>query len=198
MTSPTGHEPEPHPNGWSIRDVLAEIDKRNDARFSGSDRLHEQRFADFRTDANERDLRYQQRFDAQEKAVRDALAAAKEAVTAALIAADRAVTKAELASERRFEGVNEFRAQLADQAATLMPRAESTLILNTINDKVDVAVARIDERLSKISEAGVSTKSGHEGAAIIGDKWRTTMLAIASIAISLITVIVVVLVSTHA
>jgi hypothetical protein len=27
-----------HPNGWSIRDVLAEIDKRNDERFTGSDR----------------------------------------------------------------------------------------------------------------------------------------------------------------
>src|ERR1035437_7368139 len=81
----------------------------------------------FQVLGNERNLRYQQRFDAQEKALHVALEAAKEAVSAALLAADRAISKSESASERRFESVNEFRAQLADQAATFMPRAEANL-----------------------------------------------------------------------
>ena len=45
--------------------------------------------------------------------------------TLALTAADKAVTKAETATEKRFEGVNEFRGALSDQAANLMSRVES-------------------------------------------------------------------------
>ena len=58
---------------------------------------------------SERDDRYSQRFDAQEKAVAAALAAAKEAVT-----------KAETATEKRLEGVNEFRQSLEDQQRTFI------------------------------------------------------------------------------
>jgi len=58
----------------------------------------------------ERDIQYQQRFDAQEKAV-----------IAALAAADRANTKAELAADKRFDAVNEFRQTLTDQTATFIP-----------------------------------------------------------------------------
>jgi Flp pilus assembly protein TadB len=59
------------------------------------------------------DLRYQQRFEAQTKAIDAALLAAKEAVT-----------KAENATEKRFESVNEFRDTLSDQAATFITRVE--------------------------------------------------------------------------
>jgi hypothetical protein len=45
--------------------------------------------------------------------------------TLALTAADKAVNKAETATEKRFEGVNEFRQTLADQASRLMPREEA-------------------------------------------------------------------------
>lgn len=63
----------------------------------------------------EADLRYQQRFDAQTKAVEAALLAAKEAVI-----------KAELAMEKRFDGVNEFRETLSDQAAQFVTLAQFT------------------------------------------------------------------------
>ena len=72
----------------------------------------------------EADLRYQQRAEAQAQGVKDALAAAEKAVAAAMNAASLAVTKAELAAEKRFDSVNEFRGQLKDQAATLLPREE--------------------------------------------------------------------------
>ena len=51
---------------------------------------------------NERDLRYGQRFDSQE----------------------RAVTKALDAADKRFESVNEFRNQLKDQTGTFITRNE--------------------------------------------------------------------------
>lgn len=75
------------------------------------------------------------RFDAQEKAV-----------TSALAAADRAVSKAELASEKRFESVNEFRAALGDSARLLMPRAEIETMVKSLNEKIDVLTARANAR----------------------------------------------------
>lgn len=50
---------------------------------------------------------------------------------------DRAVQKLETATEKRFEGVNEFRAQLADQQRTLMPRQESELRMNAQDRVID-------------------------------------------------------------
>jgi hypothetical protein len=75
------------------------------------------------------------RFDAQEKAVSAALAAAKEAVT-----------KAESASEKRFESINEFRGTLSDQARTLMPRAEAEGQFKVLNEKLDALSARLSAR----------------------------------------------------
>jgi len=74
---------------------------------------------------NERDQRYSQRFDSQERAVAAALAAAKEAVL-----------KAEAASEKRFESVNEFRSTLKDQQTTLLTRNEAGLRFKGIEDRI--------------------------------------------------------------
>lgn len=96
---------------------------------------------------DERDRAYQQRWEAQEKAVAAALSAAEKAVAAALIAqekavanafnaqekavasalsaAERAVSKAETATEKRFDGINEFRAQMAAQNTSLSTRIDT-------------------------------------------------------------------------
>jgi len=85
-----------------------------------------------------------QRFEATDKATSAALAAAEKATSAALAAAQRAVEKAETASERRFDSVNEFRSTLADQQATLMPRAEAISRLAAIEEKYAALSSRID------------------------------------------------------
>ena len=72
------------------------------------------------------DINYNQRFD-------NVVAATKNA----LESADRAVTKSEMASEKRFDAVNEFRATLADQQRTLMPRSEVEILIRGLNDKID-------------------------------------------------------------
>jgi hypothetical protein len=81
---------------------------------------------------------------AQEKAVAAALAAQEKSSAAALASADRAVTKAELAAGERFASVNEFRAQLADQASTFMSRPEALLQIQANADKIDALSARMD------------------------------------------------------
>lgn len=93
----------------------------------------------------ELDLRYQQRFDAQQEALAAALLAAEKAVGTALTAAEKAVIKAETAADKRFEAVNEFRAQLADQAATFMPRLESDARFLAIEEKIS-GIAKMIER----------------------------------------------------
>jgi crotonobetainyl-CoA:carnitine CoA-transferase CaiB-like acyl-CoA transferase len=106
------------------------------------DRYYDRLFA-------ETDNRHQQRFDAQKEALNAAFAAQKAATDAALTAADKfaaaamqaakeAVEKAETANEKRFESVNEFRAQLTDQANTFLPRSEGEQRLAALSEKLDL------------------------------------------------------------
>ena len=98
------------------------------------------------------DKRYEQRFEASQKALDAALTAQKEAtvaafaaqekaINAALASAERAVLKAELATEKRFESVNEFRGTLDNQQRTLIPRSE-----------VDVMVRGLDEKIAQLTK----------------------------------------------
>lgn len=66
--------------------------------------------------------------------------------TLALSAADKAVTKAEVATEKRFEGVNEFRQTLADQAARLMPREEALSKFTTVEKDLNALTKEIQNR----------------------------------------------------
>jgi hypothetical protein len=65
---------------------------------------------------------------------------------AALSNQERALQKAEAASEKRFDAVNEFRAALADNFRTLMPRAESEQARAIIHEKIDMLTIRINKR----------------------------------------------------
>ena len=58
---------------------------------------------------------------------------------------DKAVCKAEIATEKRFEGVNEFRAQLGDQARTFLPRQEYELAHKNLINKIDDLKTRFDK-----------------------------------------------------
>jgi predicted phage tail protein len=91
-----------------------------------------------------------ERYSTQTKALDKAFEAQQEAMTVALANAAAAVTKAETATDKRFESVNEFRAQLADQTASFMNRAEGEVRLSAINDRLD----RVDTvTTSQISRA---------------------------------------------
>ncbi len=139
-------------SAWTNDTVLIHLGKLVDERTSmlkalidGHDRRYQERFVSVANQQAEKDVRDQQRFDAQQLALRDALLAQEKAVSAALLAAQEAVSKAEFAAEKRFDAVNEFRAQLADQAATLMPRAEMTVVVETQNEKIASLEKRANE-----------------------------------------------------
>jgi tetrahydromethanopterin S-methyltransferase subunit G len=73
--------------------------------------------------------------------------AARDAMNAMYKAQQEAISKAEIANEKRFANVNEFRAQLGDQARTFMPRAEVEVILKTLDSRIDKVEERDIERI---------------------------------------------------
>jgi hypothetical protein len=85
------------------------------------------------------------RFEAQEKAV-----------NAALAAAERAVTKAEIASEKRFDSVNEFRAALGDSSRLLMPRSEAEQRMAAL----DKAISELKTTVDAKDNRGIGISAG--------------------------------------
>lgn len=95
---------------------------------------------------------FESRFTAQEKALDAALAAQEKGTAAALASADRAVVKAETAANDRFNGVNEFRGQLADQVATFPSRSEVDAQFKALADRIDVTTTNHAALLGALAE----------------------------------------------
>ena len=75
----------------------------------------------FETLLNERDKRMEERFTSMQIAV----------------------SKAEVTTEKRFEAMNEFRAQLGDQARTFMPRIESQVLHDGANNRINEVMDKV-------------------------------------------------------
>jgi hypothetical protein len=82
-------------------------------------------------------LQTDQRFDASDRAVLAALATVKESGAAALAATEKAVNKAEAANDKRMDTMNEFRGQMADQAATFVSKSEVDLRFTSMGEKIE-------------------------------------------------------------
>jgi len=131
--------------GWSIQTALdyvlaliAAADKRYEQRFEASEKALDIGFESQKTAVIAA-------FASQKSAIDAAFSAQKDAINAALASADRAVTKAELATEKRFESVNEFRATLDTQQRTLIPRSEVAVIQDGLNEKIAQLTKAVDE-----------------------------------------------------
>lgn len=79
----------------------------------------------------------------------------KEQVRAAFESSQRAIDKADIATEKRFEGVNEFRAALSDQAT----RFVTTQTLEALGEKLQAAIERNREDLDALSKR-IDTREG--------------------------------------
>ena len=74
--------------------------------------------------------------------------AMKEQVDAAFAASQLAIDKADSATEKRFEGVNEFRAALSDQASRFVTQET----LAALGDKLQTGIDRNREDLDQLSK----------------------------------------------
>jgi hypothetical protein len=89
----------------------------------------------------ERDRKYEQRFDIIDRNTRDALATANENIRGALAALDR-----------RFESVNEFRAQLADTQTQFARKSDVDAILTALEKSQLKAEKGIEDRFHAVNE----------------------------------------------
>lgn len=104
-----------------------------------------------------------ERYATQTKALDAAFAAQQELFNAALVAAERAVSKAEVANEKRFESVNEFRAQLGDQGRTFMPRTESVQRYDAVSGRLTDIEKRMTDAFAQINSRLDQTQGASQG-----------------------------------
>jgi hypothetical protein len=144
MTTESARVPTEPRQGWSVDTALDHVL----SLLSANDKRYEQRF-----EASQKAL--DAALTAQKEATTSAFAAQEKAINAALASAERAVLKAELATEKRFESVNEFRGTLDQQQRTLIPRSE-----------VDVLVKGLEEKIAQITkqqDAQIAERQGIKG-----------------------------------
>jgi len=88
----------------------------------------------------------------------------KEMVETAFENAQTAITKADTATEKRFEGVNEFRAALSDQATQFVTRDAMAALADKIDSQIDqqrkdmdAIVRRLDLREGQTQGSRITT-----------------------------------------
>jgi hypothetical protein len=106
----------------------------------------------------------------------------KEVAATASMNSQLAISKVDAANEKRFEGVNEFRAALSDQASRLATRDA----LVSLSEKLEAAITRQREDIDALSKKVDLREGRTEGARVtIG-----AVVTIVSIGIALLSVIV--------
>jgi hypothetical protein len=137
-------------------------------------------------DAESVDRRLGERIDALEKRLEHVLAFVNQQIAdvrndgqVMFSTVEKATAKADAAIERRFEAVNEFRAQLSDQTQTFMPRAE-------IEARITQNYERYNELQNRVTRAegrtaGSSAAFGYLTAAV------TAVIAIVTVVLILVT-----------
>jgi hypothetical protein len=142
-------------------------------------------------------IQIDQRFATEETARQVALDTATTAVHSALEAARTAVDKAELATERRFEGVNEFRQTLTDQAATFPSRDETNVRFEALSaiagryaESVKDLELRLTSRLDTLT-AGLSGRNTERGEKRLDTAQVMQLLALVVVAAGVIISIVI-------
>lgn len=121
--------------------------------------------------------------DAFERRSDERFEAMKTMVDTAFATAQTAIDKADVATEKRFEGVNEFRAQLSDQAARFVTRE----VMDALADKLLSQIDRNRQDLDALAKR-VDLREGQS----IGTKITTGVLVtIATLGIGAVGLIVV-------
>lgn len=120
------------------------------------------------------DKRYEERFNAQQTSVKEALAAAEKAVNAALIASEKAILVAEVNSEKWRANANEWRSAMDDREAKFATQSE-----------VDLQIRAMANRLG-IVETTLATRAGKGEGLNFG--W-SLLLSVATFAVSLLVAI---------
>jgi hypothetical protein len=150
-------------DGWSIETAIDHLLALESSHRAGDASLAIAEIKRIDTLIAGNDRRYEERFNASQKALELGLAGQKSEISAALAASDRAVLKAEVATEKRFESVNEFRGTLDNQQRTLIPRSEVDVMVRGLEEKINASVKIADAQqvvLSNMAAERAGIKGG--------------------------------------
>jgi len=147
------------------RVLIDGIDRRVEQRFVALEHVKRVELADQESRLSvlhEADKEYlATRLEALQRESALAINGVKESIALALSSAKEAVNKAEIANEKRFDGVNEFRATLADQQRLLIPRQEVDVIIKGLEGKLTIA----NTQIADLSTRFIALSSGSTGQA---------------------------------
>lgn len=118
---------------------VARLQEQNAALQRQIERLHliiRQQFDTVKELTDAKFVTYRTLIDSQAEKVALALDASERAIAKQEAVTERAISKQEAAMEKRFESVNEFRGQLADQVRTFMPRSEHVVEMTAHSERV--------------------------------------------------------------
>jgi len=113
----------------------------------------------------------------------------------------KALTTALVATDKRFDTVNEFRAQLADLIRTFMPRTEADARLQALDERLSAIVVSYESKLDLIRADIKSlreSRSAQTGSTENQQTTNTDLRAWASVALSAIAVVASIWAITHA
>lgn len=133
-----------------VEAALAAQEKAVDAALNAADKATTLRADQLAVEFHEHLTQYRHETDI-------ALASAHKATEAAFAASEKAISKAESANEKRFEGVNEFRQTLSDQAQLFMPRTEAI----ALSDRNTERIQDITDRLNLIQGQAAGSKASY-------------------------------------
>jgi hypothetical protein len=100
--------------------------------------------------------------------------AVEKSTQAAFDNSQRAIDKAAIATEKRFEGVNEFRSALADQASNFVTRSD----LTALSEKMEIQIERLRQDLYALAKRADLHQGKEAGAKIT---WGSVVAIIAAI-----------------
>lgn len=101
---------------------------------------------------DERERRYDERITDIKAATEQRFQSTDKATAAAFAASEKAITKAESAQGDYNARSNEFRGQLADQASTLMPRAEAESTFRQQRELTDKGIDVLRKEVSVLRD----------------------------------------------
>lgn len=98
------------------------------------------------------DKRYNQEFDNQKQAVKDALAAQKEQTSAAFQSSEKAIVKAEASQTTYNQGHNDLSRKMEDQYKALVPTAEHRADINALKSEAANEKINNEKRMDRMAE----------------------------------------------
>jgi hypothetical protein len=123
-----------------IRELQQSLFKQLELRVEGAEKLEQERIACI-CEMGKGDTKM---LEAKIAGARNEIEAIHRELKIESEAAKAVVTKSEIATEKRFDAVNEFRAQMADQAGLFISRREVEALVNSNSEKISSITDRLN------------------------------------------------------